>query len=341
MLVVVCAFVTAAFFTPSRTSHQGINSQLKFSFVPSIKGWACKPFVYRALVPQTIALALRITPDSLERQTTRRVARSGTMSGLFTRLKWEPDFALAYFICTALVYGLFFAFSIYGAKFVLKTTNIAGSATIHRLAGVALLLGLPPFFKFTSFLYDPALLMLFTACLYYIYQRRWTPYLVFFTLACFNKETAILLVPIFALHYPMYPLARADRASKMLLGAQLGIFAVAKAILSLSFRDNPGPFMEFHLLDHNLNVLASGYGWSPFLLLAMLTFVWLYKWREKPAFLKIAFLCTLPVMIAIYLFVGWIDEWRVYYEAYPVVFAMAVHTFRTIGAQIERRAVSG
>jgi hypothetical protein len=328
VLCLVCALVTMAFFTPSKSSHQGINSQLKFSFVPSIKGWACKPFIYRALVPQTIAGILKLFPDQVEQNVGRRFAASGVTSGLFARLKWETDYALAYLVCVIMVYMLFLFFSICASKFVLETTGLAGGAAAHRLLGAALLLGLPPFFKFTSFLYDPAQLFLFTTSMYLIYRRRWRPYLVFFALTCLNKETAILLVPIFVFHYPAWPLGQADRQAKTLLAAQAGIFVVAKALLALRFRENPGPFMEFHLLDHNLNVLAGGYGWSSFLLLALLGFVVLYRWREKPAFLRTAFLSTLPPMIVIYLFVGWIDEWRVYYEAYPVVFAMALDLLR-------------
>jgi hypothetical protein len=151
--------------------------------------------------------------------------------------------------------------------------------------------------------------------------------LVLFTLACINKETAVLLVPIF------FFCNRGEISGalfKRLLAAQVGIFVAVKAVLAVGFRDNPGPFMEFHLLDHNLNVLAAGYGWAPFLLLALLVFVCFYRWNQKPAFLRTAFVFTLPALLVISLFVGWIDEWRVYYEAYPVVFAMAVHTFRDL-----------
>lgn len=340
-LVIICAFVTMAFLTPSKFSHQGLNSQLKFSFVPSIKGWAMKPFVYRALVPQTIALMLKVSPDGLERSAAQGISKSSLLSRAFARLKWEPEYALAYYICVVLVYGLFLAFSIFAAKFILRTNGLVVSAAAERLSSGLVLLGLPPFFKFTSFLYDPAQLMLFTASLYCLFTRRWRPYLIFFTLTCINKETAILLVPIFIFSYPMYPLHLADRAARWLLVAQAGIFVVVKAVLAISFRDNPGPFVEFHLLDHNLNFLAIGYGWSQLILLAILTFVCFYKWREKPQFHKIAFVCTLPVMLVIYLFVGWLDEWRVYYEAYPVVLAMAVHTFRTLAAQLNPQLFSG
>ena len=339
VLLVICAFVTMAFLTPSKFSHQGLNSQLKFSFVPTIKGWAMKPFVYRALVPQTIALALKVSPDGLERSAARGVAQSALLSKAFARLKWEPEYALAYYICVVLVYGLFLAFSILAVKFVLSTNGLPAPAAAGRLWSGLVLLGLPPFFKFTSFLYDPAQLMLFTASLYCLFARRWRPYLILFALACINKETAILLVPIFIFSYPMYPLRLADGAARLLLGAQVAIFVVVKAVLALSFRDNPGPFMEFHLLDHNLNFLAIGYGWSQLILLALLGFVCFYKWGEKPRFLKIAFVFTLPTMLALYLFVGWLDEWRVYYEAYPVVLALAVHTFRRLSARLEGRAV--
>lgn len=330
LLVAVCAFVTMAFFTPSQSSHRGINSLLKFSFVPSIKGWAMKPFVYRALVPQTIALVLKTCPDSLERSAAQSVAGSQVMSGIFARLKWESDYALAYMVCSVLVYLMFLFFALYASRFVLETNGISASPSARRLLASAVLLGLPPFFKFTSFLYDPAQLVLFTASLYYIFRRRWVPYLVFFTLTCINKETAVLLIPIFILHYPN---GLSDGLSKRLLAAQVGILVAVKALLTISFRDNPGPFVEFHLLDHNLSVLAGGYGWSPLLLMALLAFVCLYKWGRKPAFLKTAFIFTLPALLVISLFVGWIDEWRVYYEAYAVVFAMAVHTFRSLPAR--------
>jgi hypothetical protein len=331
ILFVLCASVTVDFFTPNKASHMGINSQLKFSFVPSIKGWAVRPFVLRALVPQTIALVLKITPDAVERSATQGVKASSVMSAIFARLFWEPEYAFAYYLCVLIEFFMFFFFAIYGARFVLETTGTAADAVWRRLAGCGLLLGLPPFFKFTSFLYDPAQLFLFTGSLYYLYKRAWKPYLMFFTLTCINKETAILLIPIFFLTNRG---VLSDSAPRRMLAAQAAIFVAARALLAVRFRSNPGHFMEFHLLDHNLNVLAIGYGWSPFLLLALLTLIWLYKWRQKPGFLRASFVCTLPLMFLIYLFVGWIDEWRVYYEAYPTVFAMAIHTFRSLAGQI-------
>jgi hypothetical protein len=333
MLCVICAGVTVAFITPTKVSHSGINGYWKSSFVGMLKGTAYKPFVYRRLVPEIISLVVRILPSEFQTGLAQYVSDTPLAKQTFERLRWDHQYALEYTIFVVLAYCLFLWFSVIASKFIVTVLNISASSLARRLISCVLLLGLPPFFKFTTFIYDPAQLVLFTASLYYLYHRRWMWYVVFFALTCLNKETAILLIPVFMLHYP---LRLSDRRAVLLVAAQTVIFVTFKAVLTVAYAGNPGSFVEFQFVDHNLLFFARGYGWTQFLLLGFFTFVWLYKWKEKPAFLRTAFICTLPPLVALSLFLGWIDEWRGYYEAYPVVFAMAIHTFASLHKQVSR-----
>jgi hypothetical protein len=115
-------------------------------------------------------------------------------------------------------------------------------------------------------------------------RRRWWPFLVVFLLGCINKETTILLTMLFVIHF------RADESMERsvfwkLAAAQLTIFAVVKLALSLAFQSNPGAFVEFHLIDHNLAVLKS-YSLSTSILWLGAGLLVFFRWSEKPKFLR-------------------------------------------------------
>jgi hypothetical protein len=56
-----------------------------------------------------------------------------------------------------------------------------------------------------------------------------------------------------------------------------------------------------------------------------------YGWPQKPRFLKMSFVMILPPLVIMALFLGYIDEWRGYYEAYPAAFGLAIDTMRRVG----------
>ena len=101
-----------------------------------------------------------------------------------------------------------------------------------------------------------------------------------------------------------------------------------KILLFILFKDNPGRFVEFHLIDRNY-LLFNGYSLVTFVALVIISFSVFSKWQEKPKFLKDALWIAIPLLI-LTLFLGFFDELRDYYEAFPVVVLLISFNFARI-----------
>jgi len=113
-----------------------------------------------------------------------------------------------------------------------------------------------------------------------------------------------------------------------LLAAQLVIFVLTKILLFILFKNNPGTFVEFQLVDHNLRLLT-GYNLTLAVSLLGLIVLVFYKWNEKPDFLKISLSALIP-LVFLTLFLGYLDELRDYYEIYSVVIILILHSIAKI-----------
>jgi hypothetical protein len=65
-------------------------------------------------------------------------------------------------------------------------------------------------------------------------------------------------------------------------------------------------------------------------LLMGVTLVGLWRWHQKPIFLRDAFVVLAPALALMGVTVGWIDEIRAYYEVYPVVVLLVADTVRAV-----------
>jgi hypothetical protein len=168
---------------------------------------------------------------------------------------------------------------------------------------------------------------LFTLALYGLAQAKLWAFWLGFGLGCINKETAVLLIPI-ALwtYYGIIP----RRHYVTLLLSLIGVFIAIKGTLTLLFRSNPGEMVEWHLWDHNLIWFKESLGYTHVILGTILLGLFFYRWNEKNILLRRAFLCTAPILVILTLFLGYIDEWRDYYEVYPVGFALTVDSLRRL-----------
>lgn len=301
----------------------GINDNESSMFIDMICGNASKPFVYRTLLPTTVRLLAAPVPEQLRSSISRKIEENVSLRKLFLKLKWEKEYAVEYSFAMILMFFSLWGFSIavkYFFSLFFKTSDwFAGSVSILALAG------LPPMFQYTSFLYDFPLLLFYTLGLIFIYKQDWKTFLIIFLIGCFNKETTILLTLIFYIFYRNK--LQKDLFVKLLI-AQLGIFIIAKVLLYAAFINNPGTFVEFHLVDHNLRLLT-GYK-LPFVvsILGMILFVF-YKWNEKPLFLKHSLIPLIPLFI-LTLFLGYVDELRDYYEVYPVIILLTSYSIARI-----------
>jgi hypothetical protein len=220
--------------------------------------------------------------------------------------------------------GFFFAF-----RYLFKAVYEAPGKLLDLTSLVALL-GLPIMFKYTSFIYDFSTLFLFTLGLALMARKKWTSFLAVYTLACFNKETTILLTMLYVIYFYCILAIRLEKPAFIkCLSAQISIYIIARAILNFFFYDNPGTFLLGTvgvLAKHNLSMSPYSIEALAYLFIALMV---LYKWEEKPLFLKCG-LWILPPLVVLCLFFGFLDELRDYYEAYPIVLLLMAHTMGDI-----------
>jgi hypothetical protein len=301
----------------------GINDNKPSMFGDMVYGKASKPFVYRVLLPATVRVLSAPVPQTLRNTISNTIDDNISLNKLFKKLKWEKDLAVEYFFAMLIMF-----FSLWGFSFAVRylfTLIYNASSWFADSVSVLALLGLPTMFQYTSFIYDFPLLFLYTLGLIFLFKQDWKKFLIIFLIGCINKETTILLTLVF---YISYKSGLKKELFNKLLIAQFAIFILVKGSLYFIFKNNPGTFIEFHLIDHNLRLLT---GYDLTLAAAVLGFVLLvfYKWNEKPNFLKTSLWMFIPLVV-LTLFLGYLDELRDYYEVYPIVIIFIAHSIARI-----------
>jgi len=311
VLLVLAAMVQGSF-------ELGSDGYARARLSDQIQSRAWRPFVYRALVPLTVRLLKAPIPDptlaSIQTWATVQTHTNAPfLDLLLTRTIWYASFVL---FALAFVY---LAKALYDAK----------AAHIYGLSLIALG-GLPMFFA-CNYIYDPTQVLLFTLGLALMARRRWWLYLVVFALGCINKETTVLLAAIYFL--TLRGSEPKPRFHRMLV-AQALLFVAIKGAVSLLFRDRLGSPVEFQL-DHNL---ALGARPLPLVVsyLAIATAV-AHDWARKPLLLRWSLAMLLPLM-GLTLFLGYLDEYRDYYEVYPAALLLVSQTLaKVVGIELRPR----
>ena len=223
------------------------------------------------------------------------------------------DLLLAMIIWYALIIG----FAIIFMKLILIFYS-PDNRILYFLSLIAVA-GLPIFFKYYSYLYDFPQLFLFTLCLLLLVKQKWSFYLIALAFSTLNKETSILLILIYFIYYN-------KKLSKSiftkLIVSQIVIYVLLKIVLTITFIDNPGTFVEFHLLH---NVKMEPYTISQFVAFIIIGMAIIYDWKNKPSFLRLSFSILIPLSFLTFFF-GFFDEYRDYYEIYPVLFLLITHS---------------
>ncbi|MBN1867777.1 hypothetical protein JW916_10835 [Candidatus Sumerlaeota bacterium] len=317
--------------------HAGINSYDRSRFTDMVLGTAHKPYVQRLLLPRTVLIVAALTPSEVSEACTRFVENRPNLEIALQFLRWKPVDAYLYLVAGALMLLSLVLFAHYTAKMTLRTVPLRETTPSRLALALLALLCLPPFFRYISYLYDPPQLFLFALSFYLMASGKRKEFLILFPFCCLNKETAILLIPF---GFLCARRSGSSREAWRMLGGQVLIYAAVRAWLMWEFRSAPGSAFEFHLMDHNAGFFADGWPFVflvPFLLVATLVAL---GWREKAYVLKAGFLCTLPPLVVAAFFLGFVDEWRGYYEAFPPVFAMIVDTVSRLNASLRGHGTS-
>ena len=312
----IAFLVAAAIVLAIFVRKPGINGYKPAMFGDMVHGDASRPFVNRALLPMATRVIAATTPDCCRTGLIEDVETHAGLRALVKDLKWEPSLLPEYLIACALMYLALLGF-LYSVRYLFAAVG-EGPGWFVDLVALLAVLGLPPFFKYYSYIYDFPALFLFTLGLALLARERWALFLAVYFVSCFNKETTILLSFIFVVRF--FLRRRPGRGDFLKLGAaQLAIFLFSRAVLHAMYGSNPGGTVEFHLV-HNLQ-LAKPYALSSFMAwLAVLVFV-ARNWMDKPEFLRDAAWIVVP-LFALTVTFGLYDELRDYSEAYPIVFLL-------------------
>jgi hypothetical protein len=308
--LILALLVTAHFLTRS-----GVNVDARARLASLMDGSAHRPFVHRTLLPSAVKGLTAATPPAAAERLEAFVRRSPLASRLLANFLGGGAPALPAAWAVLLVFASLVGYA--ALLLALARQWFPGSPGLALLApplGLAIL----PAFAAQGYLYDFPQLFLATLCLLAMGRERWGLYLVAFAIACVNKETTVLLLVPYAVHFRK----RMPRADFVRFGAaQLGIFAAVKLGLIARFAENPGGEMEIHLhhhLQHPGALLASPALWTLAAALALAA----HGIGRKPAFLRNA-LWMLPPFALLYLVGGTPGELRVLYEVHAPIVLLA------------------
>jgi hypothetical protein len=286
-----------------------------------IYGRAHRPFVRRALVPSVVrGLRSVLGPEAargLRRVVSRPPLRLPRKMGI---LGWEDEFLLEYALAACLTFLCLLGFALALRALI---AGLFEAPALSLMAPPLAVLLLPPLFfsKGTHYLYDFATLFIVTGALAVLVRGRIVLFYVAVALGAWNKETILLLLPLFAVAEARRGWSRRRVALELLL--LLGLIAGIQLALAWTFARNPGGAFEFNLVK-NLRLVRSATGFLSLLLLASALGVVLARPARKPAFIRWALLCLLPPLIVAYPLFGIWGEVRFFYEVFPVAFVAAL-----------------
>ena len=293
-----------------------------------VNGTAVRPFVSRALVPILIRWITAHTSDFLQYQ----IMLAANSHGFATEF-YVHGYSLEKAILLALTWIFYLATALIMRSLARRYYHL--SETAAWVAGLASLAFIPLLFTYYSHIYDPPTIFFSAAMLLACTSGSNVGFALLFLPACVNRETAILFLPVYLAFYflrlrPSNPIAALRRIALPLLYAT----ALAAAWYAIRFQinqrylHNRGGVLDFHLVDHNLQVFALmplAASWSLFIALIVAIFC-LTNWSSKPQPLRWSLILLFIPLFAGSLLYGHVEELRVYFELYPLLFLLALPT---------------
>jgi hypothetical protein len=278
-----------------------------------LEGTAERPYVYRQLMPLLARSLSPVIPQAL--------AEMLSSAPFPIRKTFEALSEGGYHRAAAVVLTLIF-FSLvgfaYAQRYFLTTLGLTSSSeqlSLPLLAQVMIL----PFTIFFGYIYDLPQVLLLTLCLAFLLERRWPGYFIALALASLNKETTVLVIPVFIIYY----WSRLPRRTFItLLLAQGGVYAVLRFVLLYLYRDNPGTPMLITLRMHYEQYVA----YPPSVLITLvffapLIYLMLRGWKHKHPFLRAGFVMFV-MLLGLFFLAGMPVEFRVFLDALPVIAAL-------------------
>jgi hypothetical protein len=261
------------------------------------------------------------TPDSVKDVMQSAFTSENFLPDFYNRSRYSFRIAFFYILAVLMYAGVAFGgraafISVYGR-----------GGFVANLVGLLYLIAVPLWFRYICYIYDPMTVLLATWMLVTAARANVVWFAAVFLLACVNKETAPLALPVL-----LYAMSRRYHRYTV-VGVGLGLLVAALFIHSfkMGFFDRPevgGSWTEYHLNDH-LPVLVTHFFMSflySFVVMGTLLWLTLTNVRRKPTILIVGFCFTfIPLFLASIPF-GFVDEIRALYDAYPYVMLLAMPT---------------
>ena len=295
---------------PPLLRAQAIANLNPRALVPDmVAGTAYRPYVYRTLVPRLTGALDRLLPAAARDAADSLVARR---PGFRVRWHWTTPHASWFVWVLGFQWLSLVLFAIAFER--LARAWLGGAGPAPALAAGVMLLLVPIHFGYQNFVYDFPELALFTLGLAMIAERRWIAYRFVVALALVNKETSVLLVPVFAI----WESGRTPgRTLALRLAAQLAIAAIVLLAIRAVYAGNPGEPVEFHL-QRNLHYQPAGRT-----LLHALAYVAMCGLAAIGAprlpRVGLAALVVGAALTATTVFLGFLGEYRDFYELFPLL----------------------
>lgn len=293
------------------------TSIYKRSLLPEmVAGTAWRPYVKRALVPLLVRGADALLPAGARAGVAELVRRRPALAA---RLGWRSPHA-SWYALVFLLHGLsLFLFALAFRRLAARTLRLDPVRAALAAAGALALV--PIHLGYQNYLYDFPGLALFTLGLSLVAERRWGLFYLLWPVGLLNKETFVLLTPVFVLSER----GRMPRGRLLVhVGAQLAAAAALWLALGWAFRGNPGAPVEFHLLRNLTHpplprqLLHDAVYWGAWV-------CGLLSWRRERALAAQA-VAVGGVLVGSTLFFGFLGEYRDFYEAWPLLALLLTHT---------------
>jgi hypothetical protein len=280
-----------------------------------VSGTAYRPFVYRQLAPTAIGMVDKLLPARVKDKIEAKFTTGGLHSDFARYMRWTPGQMTISVLAVGFVFGCLVGL-MYALRWMSKLVYDC-SPIMHDIAPILVVSTLPIFWWEHKYIYDPSVMVLSTLAIGLTIARKPAWYYLVFALAVLNKETSLLLIPVFAIisrHLGM--------SSKRLCGhiaIQMLIWISVCAWLHSRYGHNPGTSLEFHLLDHNLALVYLRSKLRSCLFVIFAFIVLRPGWMHVPLYIRRGFALTTVVLFVLTLLFGWIEEIRDFLELAPFI----------------------
>ncbi len=314
----------------------GLNFFPHGGFRGLLEGTADRPYAGRVLMPTLVNLFSGLVPAPVQEFVLRLYRTNGPFTDA-SAYPAEASFAKLVFAGLALI-----CFA--GTGYLLRALvrhYYGWSEPAASAAGLLGILLIPSMFRYTTYIYDPATIVLSCLLAWALACRNDRLLVAAFVLACINKETAIVFVPVLFL----FRWGERPRLQVLALGAGLVvIWGIIRGEITWAVADRPGSAVGFYLIHHNAELFRE---YRPALLFATLyagcaVALARQNWESKPREVRLGLLLTLLPLAAAAVPFGYVDEVRAWYDAYPYMFLVVAPTlWQVLGISGARQREAG